>query len=89
MEEITDMFVQDTNLISQTLTSPSIITYTVTLREEITDMFVQDTNLISFMSLQKQTCPSSFLLTYVLFILPRGTKLEYFTTLIYCLVTLI
>ena len=50
-------------------------------------MFVQDTNLISFMHLQKQTCPSSFLLTSVLFILPRGTKLEYFTTLIYCLVT--
>ena len=59
----------------------------MTLTEEITDMFVQDTNLISFMYLQKQTCPSSFLLTSVLFILPRGTKLEYFTTLIYCLVT--
>ena len=50
-------------------------------------MFVQDSNLISFMYLQKKTCPSSFLLTSVLFILPRGTKLEYFTTLIYCLVT--
>ena len=62
--------------------------YTVTLTEEITDMFGQDTNLISFVYLQKQTCPSSFLLTYVLFILPRGTKLEYFTTLIHCLVTL-
>ena len=47
-EEITDKFVQDTNLISQTLTSSSIVTYTVTLTEEITDMFAQDTNIISF-----------------------------------------
>ena len=43
-EEITDMFVQDTKLISQTLTSSSIISYTVTLTEEITDIFVQDTD---------------------------------------------
>ena len=38
------MFVQDTKLISQTLISSSIITYTMTLTEEITDMFVQGTN---------------------------------------------
>ena len=57
----------------QTLTSSSIVTYTVTLTEEIIDMFVQDTNLIFFMYLQKQICPLSFPLTYVLFIMPRGT----------------
>ena len=40
------MFAQGTKLISQTLISSSIITYTMRLTEEITDMFVQGTNLL-------------------------------------------
>ena len=69
MGEITDMFVQDTNLISQTLTSSSIVTYTVTLTEEITDMFVQDTNLIF------QTFTSSSIVTYTVTLMGEITDM--------------